>query len=78
MDSAIGFLLCLIFLGVVVFGVGVAYRNRAAISRWLNSPYYAADDRRLKLRRRIEDSEKELEALDEKELNAKNNEGDKS
>lgn len=67
MDAAIGFLLCLIFLALLVLGVAIAYRRRNEIRRWLNSPYYAADDRRLRLRRRIEDAEKELEELDKAE-----------
>ncbi len=67
MDGAIGFLLCLIFLGLVVLGLAIAYRNRVTVSKWLNTPYYAESDRRLKLRRRIEDAEKELEQLDKAE-----------
>ena len=67
MDAAIGFLLCLVCLVLVVFGIAIVYRNRAAVSKWLNTPYYADSDRRLKLRRRIEDAEKEIEVLDKAE-----------
>ena len=70
MESAISFLLCLIFLGLVTLGAAIAYKRRDAIAKWLNTPYYAESDRRLRLTRRIEDAEKELEMLDEKESKA--------
>jgi len=44
-----------------------AYRHRAAITKWLNPTYYAINDRKLQLRRQIENAEKELEAIEKEE-----------
>jgi len=67
MDLAVGFFALLVFLGVFLFVLALAYRNRATIGKWLNTPYYAESDRKLKLQRRIEDAEKELEAIEKVE-----------
>lgn len=67
MEGAIGFLLVLIFLTIWIVLAGLAYKNRARIQRWLNTPYYASEDRRLQLSRKIEDAKKELEELDKAE-----------
>ena len=67
MEGAISFMLCLIFLGVVVFMLGIVYRNRVSISKWLNTPYYAEEDRKLKLQRRIEDAQAELTEIEKAE-----------
>ncbi len=66
MDSAIGFLFVLMVLFLLFFCLALLYKNRVVVGKWLNSPYYACDDRELKLRRRIEDSEKELNDIEAK------------
>lgn len=67
MDAAIGFLLTLVFLALFAYVLGLGYKNRVMIQRWLNMPYYAEDDRKLRLKRRIEDSQKELADLEKAE-----------
>jgi len=67
MDAAIGFLFAMVVLAGVIFALAIAFKNRNAIKRWLNTPYYAEDDRRLRLHRRMEDAQKELEELDKAE-----------
>ena len=64
MDAAIGFLLVLIFLALLAFSLALVYKNRALVKKWLNAPYYAEDDRKLNLRRRIEDSANELAEIE--------------
>lgn len=66
MDAAIGFLFVLIVLLLLFFGLALLYKNRAVVGKWLNSPYYACDDRELKLHRRIEDAQTELDSISEK------------
>ena len=63
MEAAVAFLLMLIFLGLLGFGLAVAYKNRGTISKWLNTPYYSSSDRKLNLQRRKEDAEKELAVI---------------
>ena len=63
MDSAIGLMFSLIFLTAFCFGLAILYKNRSPVQKWLNTPYYAEDDRKLKLERRIADATKELEHL---------------
>ncbi len=60
MDAAIGFLLVLISLALLTYALALVYKDRAIVRKWLNAPYYAEDDRKLKLRRRIEDLANEL------------------
>jgi len=67
MDAAIGFLLVLIFLALLCLVLAIVYRNRVAVKKWLNAPYYAEDDRKLNLQRRKEDCEKELDDIKKKE-----------
>ena len=67
MESAIGFLMSLIFILLFIFALGVAYKNRAYICKWLNSPYYASDDRKLRLKRKIEDAQAEIEDIEARE-----------
>ena len=58
----------LIIMAVLLFLFMFAYRKRHFINRWLNdpaSPNAYVVDRKTILRRRIEDSEREIEALDE-------------
>ena len=50
--------LLLIDFHIILFAF--AYRNRRAIGQWLNWPYYAEDDREVRLRRTKEDAEREL------------------
>jgi hypothetical protein len=51
-----------VFLILDLHIVLLAYliRNREAIKKWMNAPYYAENDRELYLTRRKEDVEKEL------------------
>lgn len=67
MEAAASLFFCLIILALFVIGLGYAYKKRAAIQKWLNTPYYASDDRRLRLKRKIEDAERELQALEKEE-----------
>lgn len=67
MDSAIGFLFTMVVLAGVGFGFAILYKNRIPVTKWLNAPYYAEDDRKLRLQRRIEDAQKELEAIEQRE-----------
>ena len=64
MEAAAGLFLVLLILILFVVFLGYCYRHRAVISKWLQPPYYAVDDRELKLKRRIEDAEKELETIE--------------
>ncbi len=63
MDAAVGFMLVLLFLSLFALVLAILYKRRDYIRRWLNTPYYAEDDRKLRLQRRIEDAKKELEEL---------------
>lgn len=71
MDSAIGFIVVLLTLLVALLGLAMVYKNRAAVKRWLNAPYYTEDDRVIRLKRRMEDTQRELEWLEQ--YNAKHN-----
>jgi hypothetical protein len=42
-----------------------AYKRRYALLKWLEYPYYAEDDRELRLQRRVEDAQHELDWLRE-------------
>ena len=68
MDAAIGFMFSLLFLSIFIVACAIAYKNRAAIKKWLNTPYHAEDDRKLRLQRIIEDAEKELESIEKEEV----------
>jgi len=68
--AAIDLLLTLVVLCLFGLFLGFAYRNRASIKKWLNTPYYAEDDRKLKLQRRIEDAQHEIADIDKKEAAA--------
>lgn len=74
MEAAAGLFFSLIALAAFAFGAAVLYRNRISVAKWLNAPYYADEDRKLKLKRRIEDSEKELADIEQKEAEAKEEE----
>lgn len=74
MEAAAGLFFSLIALAVFGFGIAVLYRNRASVSKWLNAPYYADEDRKLRLKRRIEDSQKELADIEQKEVETKEEE----
>jgi hypothetical protein len=50
----------LIALDLEILLVLYAYREREAIKKWIKAPYFAEDDRELKLQRRKDDIEKEL------------------
>ena len=78
MDSAIGFLFVMVVLCLFLFLGGLAYKNRAIIAKWLNAPYYAEDDRELKLSRRIEDCQREVRDIQRRkaETEAKAETGD--
>ena len=67
MEGAFGFLLGLTFLCFLFFGLALLYKNRAEVSKWLNTPYYAEEDRKLRLQRKIENAQKELEAIEKAE-----------
>lgn len=67
MDAAAGFILVLIFLLLLALLSGYAYRRRADIAKWLNYPYFACEDRKLYLQRKLEDAQKELEAIEAQE-----------
>ncbi len=71
MDAALGFFFVMLTLLLFFLGLAYAYRNLNVIKAWLNTPYYANEDRRLRLRRRIEDAEKEIEELDKAETDPK-------
>ena len=66
MESVFLFLLMVILFG----GIGMAFfKYRASIRKWLHDPKYGSSwypTRRTYLKRRIEDSEAELEWLDNK------------
>ncbi len=64
MDAAIGFLLVLIFLALLTFGLALVYKDRTIVKKWLNAPYYAGNDQKLNLKRRIEDSARELAEIE--------------
>ena len=67
MDGGIGLLFSLLTLIAFCFGLGLVFKNRSLVQQWLNTPYYAEDDRKLKLRRKIEDCQAELTAIEEQE-----------
>ena len=56
-----------IIMALVVVAVGIAYKQRAFLSKWLQAPYYASEDRKLTLKRRMEDAQAELEAIEKAE-----------
>jgi len=65
MESALAIILIL----AVVFGFAMAYKRRVAVAKWLNDPdlLTAGGNRKKQLRRRIEDAQEELEAIQKKE-----------
>ena len=67
MEAAASLFFCLIILALFIIGLAYAYKRRANISKWLNTPYYAEDDRKLKLERRIEDASAELKEIEKAE-----------
>ena len=66
---ATGFSILLVS-AIVLFSLGYSLRHRASINKWLNPTYYAEDDRKLKLKREIEDCQKELEWIEDQEKKA--------
>ena len=71
------FLILLIFILFLAF-CGYCYKNRTSIAQWLNPTYYACDDRKLRLKRiienaqrdserAVEDAKKELETIEKAE-----------
>ena len=69
MEAAGGFFFVMLTLVLIFVLVAYCYRHRAAIAKWLNPTYYAINDRKLQLRRQIENAEKELAAIDKEEAN---------
>lgn len=67
MEAAGGFFISMLTILLVFLLAAYGYRHRAAIARWLNPTYYAINDRKLQLRRQIENAEKELEAIEKVE-----------
>lgn len=53
-----------IIMALVIFGLAIGYKQRAYLSKWLQAPYFASEDRELLLKRRIEDATAELEAIE--------------
>jgi len=53
--------------GLIIVLCAYGYRHRTAIAKWLNPTYYACNDRKLYLRRQIENAQKELEAIEKVE-----------
>ena len=64
----------LVILAVLCLLAAILYRNRVSVSKWLKVPYSPEDDRKLKLQRRIEDAQIELEALEKNEAEDKGEE----
>ncbi len=71
MDSAMGVLVMVIILGVCAFGMGLLYKNRVTVAKWLNMPYFATDDRKLKLQRLLADTQAELKSMEDQEPKSK-------
>lgn len=73
MESVGAFFLSLVILILFLVFCGYCFKHRRSIAQWLNPTYYACDDRKLRLKRIIEnakrDSEREIEDA-EKELEA--------
>ena len=71
MDAAMGVLVMVIILGVCAFGMGLLYKNRVTVAKWLNMPYFATDDRKLKLQRLLADTQAELKSMEDQEPKSK-------
>ena len=78
MESVGSFFLILVILILFLLFCGYCYKNRTSIAQWLNPTYYAYNDRKLRLKRiiedarmdserEVEDAEKELEAIEKAE-----------
>ena len=78
MESVGSFFLILVILILFLIFCGYCYKNRTSIAQWLNPTYYAYNDRKLRLKRiienaqrdserAVEDAEKELEAIEKAE-----------
>ena len=78
MEAVGSFFLILVILILFLAFCGYCYKKRTSIAQWLNPTYYACDDRKLRLKRivedarrdsarTVEDAEKELEALEKAE-----------
>ena len=67
MEAAIGFFFVMLTFLLIILLAAYCYRHRAAITKWMNPTYYAYNDRKLQLRRQIENAEKELEAIEKAE-----------
>ena len=78
MEAVGSFFLILVILILFLAFCGYCYKNRTSIVQWLNPTYYAYNDRKLRLKRiienaqreserAVEDAEKELEALEKAE-----------
>lgn len=67
MESVLALFFGIILLGLVGFGFAILYKQRAHVAKWLQAPYYACDDRKLHLKRKIEDAQTELEAIEKAE-----------
>lgn len=57
----------LLFCSVVFLALGFGLRHRTSINKWLNPTYYACDDRKLRLQRKIEDAQNELKWIEKQE-----------
>ena len=67
MEAAVGLFLILLVLSMFTVAGLFCYKYRARISKWVNSPYYACDDRKLHLQRRIENCQKEIAVIEANE-----------
>lgn len=69
MESVIAFFLLFLTIGAL----GLCYKNRHIIARWLNDTSLTVTDTKRKkyLRREIEDAEEELEEIEDRESKKK-------
>lgn len=67
MDALLSGISMLLTLTAIALAIGFGLRYRSTIVKWINPTYYACDDRKLKLQRKIEDCQKELDWIKEEE-----------
>lgn len=65
MDALLSGIGLLFVLTVVILSLAYSFKYRRRISRWLDYPYFAEEDRKLNLKRTIEDAQKELEWVEQ-------------
>lgn len=68
MEMAIGFFFVMLVICLFLFLLAFAYKNRAWIGKWLDAPYYAEEDRELRLRRELEDCQRELDHIEKRKI----------